>query len=792
MDILHISDLHVTTPGDDLRTVWNAASAAIGARRFGFIVVSGDLTRTAGENEFREVERFAESALEPLLLTRDRARIIFVPGNHDVGWDMDCFEPCAEADYAAALKDIRADPDHSRFRYTVKSGQLKVFRVKNEVDYRRRLKNVDDFMRRYYGDVLSQGQHRAFDLSGSPGRDWSAHVFADERVAFFGLNTCHRNDALYHGAHIHQGVFADIKQHADRLDDTLKIAVWHHGLIGPRGAHDHLTLQQLGELNNAGFRVGFHGHIHQASFDSVQLVSDRFVLVSTGSIGASRREREDTIGNQFSVVQILPPRLRVDVFERDGNYAQYRLADRYHRQVQMVQVPREQPRQTTAGEHRRTWRISPDGIASVEVELTDLDLRQAPLPLALVAPPYCSVQRGKARRMDGLARVATYAVNEEKLSGNRRRYTLDAPPGRYQKLQWKYAVSNAFALTRGELELLDNRSVWFPNLSPGYDVVSHTARIECDRLVLSIEFRGDKRVADLASAYCLAEREVGAPGEVSYENVPSELRRCVLTGSESSLTLTVDAPSPGIRYAIAYRPADPGFVFPDGSRLVARRLLDHCRAKKYEEGSLGVSLTHTLSRLVLSVLGHSDADGPLLGERGAWVGALWHFDKRRLLPSFGEFRPGSWGTRFACGSGVAGHAFRFCDLASWHQEEGKRSLIFQEIPEPHSLDHPQHGDELALHGDRPYSWILCFPLRLRREGPAIGVIGIAGSQDTAAERSLERLARTDRSDEDRALLTLLEARINGAFWTRLRALPDQTVQRFAENVLQHFGWGGVR
>src|SRR5690242_2364855 len=96
MYILHLSDLHVTEPGQSLDDVWMHPAQALTTLHpnpFDFVVVSGDLTQRASPAEYDELLAFAETRLIPLVQNKDRARIVFVPGNHDVDWAADIGEP---------------------------------------------------------------------------------------------------------------------------------------------------------------------------------------------------------------------------------------------------------------------------------------------------------------------------------------------------------------------------------------------------------------------------------------------------------------------------------------------------------------------------------------------------------------------------------------------------------------------------------------------------------------------------------------------------------------------------
>src|SRR5688572_20344774 len=96
MYILHLSDLHVTEPGQSLDDVWMHPAQALSTLHpapFDFVIVSGDLTQRGSVAEYDELGAFAEKRLLDLVLDHDRTRVVFVPGNHDVDWAADIGEP---------------------------------------------------------------------------------------------------------------------------------------------------------------------------------------------------------------------------------------------------------------------------------------------------------------------------------------------------------------------------------------------------------------------------------------------------------------------------------------------------------------------------------------------------------------------------------------------------------------------------------------------------------------------------------------------------------------------------
>ena len=95
--------------------------------------------------------------------------------------------------------------------------------------------------------------------------DWSIHAFHEDRIVFLGLNSCDRNDKLWHGASFNRNT---INKAIDRLKadykDYIKIGVWHHGFTPSGYRPDYLRLNDLSALYSAGINLGFHGHIHES------------------------------------------------------------------------------------------------------------------------------------------------------------------------------------------------------------------------------------------------------------------------------------------------------------------------------------------------------------------------------------------------------------------------------------------------------------------------------------------------------------------------------------------------
>ncbi len=792
MLLLHVSDLHVTEAGQSLKSLWLRAERALAQLerdKFDFIIVTGDLSQRASSAEYAELQQFAEQRLLPMVPASERARVVFVPGNHDVDWSAQVGAP---VDLAAArapdleaiqgeLERYRQSPELSELRLQVgRAGHLGLVRLDRD-RYQERLGNVQRFFNSFYGETLA-GRGRPFRLlDARPSEHFSAHVFAEEGVAFIGFSSVHRNDKWWAGASISpEAVVAATELLRPHGPGLLRIAVWHHGFSSERGRPDSLTVQDVGMLHAAGFRVGFHGHTHRNSAQLSDLFHERFAIVSTGSFGAGSQDRPDAVGNQVSIVRLTPGSLRVEVLEKLGEAGAYRSSAPIFFDLS-AGASRPAPRlEAHARLHRRTLTVQRDGIVRTEVLLVGLQTDQE-TPLAIVSPPFCAVLE------DELAQSAQgpLPVKRQQRPDDRVAFLLQSTPGRrLSRLDWKYLVSNALCLNRGELALLQDRRRFHPNLPEGHDLTCHTVRFDCDRLELSLAYQADAETT-IESAFALVEQPVEVQGELHWERNESEERRCTVTLVEGRAELSIAGPLEGRRYGIAFKPSNAGRAYPAMLALDVGEIVRHCiGTSPGSAGSLGQRLGASTERVMAALLREKGvlADGvPLFGNRTTLMGMLWDSGARVLRPAFGRFWTQSWAARFACGEGVAGHAFRMGLPAGWHAEAASgrhaSSIIFQR--------HPQHW----VH-PRRYRWVLSVPLSARGEAP-VGAVTLASEEDegSAPEQLLSRVARvtaTGIKDPSSAnILFDLERVLNQAFWFEVSqsAGLTQSVREHAEKVL---------
>ncbi len=217
MRILHLSDLHLTGDIKSLETAWHSPSAALKSGDpdpviFDAIIVSGDLSQEAGAEEYVHLREFVDGTLLDLVRDRQRRRIVFVPGNHDVQWGATVSKKAPlskvrkdlkQQDVSRIVRDKRVQPGSSDWRHRITSGGDLEFRKVDRDRYGRRFDNVQHFLEGFYQKELRDEPHRMFALNHpDEAEHWSAHVFEEERIAIYGFSSCQNNDRDWTGARL--------------------------------------------------------------------------------------------------------------------------------------------------------------------------------------------------------------------------------------------------------------------------------------------------------------------------------------------------------------------------------------------------------------------------------------------------------------------------------------------------------------------------------------------------------------------------------------------------------------
>jgi hypothetical protein len=256
----------------------------------------------------------------------------------------------------------------------------------------------------------------------------------------------------------------------------------------------------------------------------------------------------------------------------------------------------------------------------------------------------------------------------------------------------------------------------------------------------------------------------------------------------------VAGPILGCRYGIQYRLALQRPLYPESLALNADEVLRACMGRRpvVMRGGNGQPLSERLFDWVTRMVALALSDQPLvpsspvdpaelLSSTTTVMGMLWDAERRLLRPAFGNFWPHSWSARFACGEGIAGHAFRFGLPAGYYATGALAST-------PQSLIFKAHFD--AYERPRRYRWLLSLPFTMGGKS-ALGAVTIASEEEpgTPAEASLARLAHVLSSGETEPLMDKLSKSLQAAVeigvLTVLSDAPEltETLKRSARALL---------
>jgi hypothetical protein len=244
--VLHASDLHRDLR-DEINNKWLLDSLEKDFNQFekqspkiptpSVSIISGDLVygvKPGAANASAELKRQYEQAEEFLIglaerfFDRKRERIVILPGNHDVSYEIAMasaqkIEIPPELDRKAELVAELSTPN-SRLRWSWRD--LCFYRIVDVERYQSRLHPFATTYQRFY-----RGQ-RTFPLV--PEEQFDIFDFPDLGFCIAALNSCFDNDPLRRAGGFNPIAFTEacrILRQTDRAG-WLLAAAWHHNLIG--------------------------------------------------------------------------------------------------------------------------------------------------------------------------------------------------------------------------------------------------------------------------------------------------------------------------------------------------------------------------------------------------------------------------------------------------------------------------------------------------------------------------------------------------------------------------------
>lgn len=316
--ILHISDLH-RTPNAKISNA-ELLSALLSDRDSysrgdepirapDAIVVSGDVVQGVSlkasrshptlQDQYDEAGTFL-SDLATEFVGGDRSKVIVVPGNHDIDWQVakSAMQLVEVGDLPEDVLKALQEPE-SLFRFSWKTRE--VFRIVDQAKYDTRFDAFWKFFDAFYGGTSNL-------LRVAARSDANLFSLHEGRIGVAAFNSCHGNDCFaFHGA-IPAKVIAQTNLDMRTLGPfELSVAVWHHNLEGPPYRTDYMDIEIVRSMIGRGFRVGMYGHQHRAQVSAQSLrlaASETMAILGTGALCAGGPDLPNGSHRQYSIVEI--------------------------------------------------------------------------------------------------------------------------------------------------------------------------------------------------------------------------------------------------------------------------------------------------------------------------------------------------------------------------------------------------------------------------------------------------------------------------------------------------------
>lgn len=285
--ILHLSDIHLGTNEDAqkyLMQIETDLRRELKVNRLDFLVVSGDVAKKSTPEEYQAAFELLDGIIKGFGL--DTNRIIIVPGNHDINWDL------SEGAYSFVYK--RHIPQLLSPEICIPAGEAGTL-IRDEDKYCCRFANFSEhFYKRIHGVPypFNYGEQAVLSLHNQ------------DRVLFLAANSCWQIDHEYRRrSGIYIGTLSRALQQLqdNTYDDWVKIAVWHHPVTGKEAMND--EFMQLLAVHR--FQIIMHGHIHEAVQNFYHYDSDRGIhIVGAGTFGAPARDQVPGVPLQYNLLAL--------------------------------------------------------------------------------------------------------------------------------------------------------------------------------------------------------------------------------------------------------------------------------------------------------------------------------------------------------------------------------------------------------------------------------------------------------------------------------------------------------
>lgn len=287
--ILHISDLHIGTESTELMytQLETDLKRELETNTLNYLVISGDIANRAVPEEYENAFSLINKLVSKFGL--DSNRVVIVPGNHDVNWDLS-----KEAYKFVYSNDLKKTGIRSEDRLTIPAGEAG-YLLQDENLYKDRF--------RYFNENLYKKIYNGASYPLEYENQGLIQFFNEDRILFLTLNSCWELDHHYKNrATVNKDSLAKALQKLEGThSDWIKIAVWHHPVTGA-GAMDNEFMELL-SVN--GFQICMQGHIHEAQ-QGLYKYDERYnmEIIGAGAFGAPTRQQVTGIPLQYNLLKL--------------------------------------------------------------------------------------------------------------------------------------------------------------------------------------------------------------------------------------------------------------------------------------------------------------------------------------------------------------------------------------------------------------------------------------------------------------------------------------------------------
>ncbi|WP_159036293.1 metallophosphoesterase family protein [Clostridium botulinum] len=266
LKILHLSDIHLGTSAEASKYKLQLKTDLISrlkVEKIDFLILSGDITNASTFDEYDAAFKFIEDIIKSFKI--DRSKIIIVPGNHDLSWDV-----CKRA----LIKEDEFNKEIYKLRF-------------------------DNFSNYFYSKLCGQDYPTEYEKQGI------LYKYEEEKIIVLGLNSAWEIDHIKKlRASINMESMSESIGNIimdKKYNDWLKIAVFHHSVTG-KDSMDNGFLELLVSNN---FKVCMHGHIHEAKYDFYSYGNNREIaIIGAGTFGAPAEEHVLGVPLQYNFIEL--------------------------------------------------------------------------------------------------------------------------------------------------------------------------------------------------------------------------------------------------------------------------------------------------------------------------------------------------------------------------------------------------------------------------------------------------------------------------------------------------------